>query len=140
MAGLTPARYNDATIEDFTWLADFNGLEEAESGTLHAASLRVAGGHLKENWIRSGTPLGKITAAGATKGQFGLFDTAATDGRQFHYGFLKAEVQLVDRVTGVENTPLSGAVLNQGQILTARLPVAFDPAHANANTKHFIYR
>lgn len=139
MAGLTPTRSQDKAIEDFTWLADYTGMEDAESGTLDVDSLKVAGGHRLENWLRSGTPLGKITAAGAKKGQFGLYDPAATDGRQKHYGFLKAEVQLVDNVSLVENKPLSGAVLNYGQITVNRLPVAFDPTLASVSP-HFIYR
>ncbi|AON97464.1 capsid decoration protein [Rhodococcus phage ChewyVIII] len=138
MAGYTPTRATDKVIEDYTWLADYDGLFTAESGTLDATSLSVAGGHRLENWLKSGTPLGKITS-GAKKGQFGLYDPAASDGREKHYGFLKAEIQLVDNVSGVANKPLTGAVLNHGQILVNRLPVVFDPALASASPK-FIYR
>ena len=140
MAGLTPTYTNDQAIEDYRWLADLDGLENAESVTLDSVSLSVAGGHRLQNWLKSGTPLGQITAAGAKKGQYGLHDPAATDGREKHIGFLKAELQLVDPRTGVANTPLSGAMLNHGQINFRLLPVAFDPALPTSNVAHFRYR
>jgi hypothetical protein len=140
MAGLIPKRINSSDIRDYTWLADYTGMEEAESATLHFASLNAAGTHKLENWIKSGTPLAKITAAGATKGQYGLYTPGETNGLQTHVGFLKTELQLVDPVTGANNDPLTGAVLRFGQILYTRLPVTFDPTAAGANKTQFIYR
>lgn len=139
MAGLTPTRSTNFNIRDHTWLASAEGLEYAQSATLHAASLSAAGNHRKDNWLKGGTPLGEITAAGATKGQFGLYDPAATDGRQKHVGFLVDSVQLVDPVSGVANVPLTGAVLRRGQVLVGRLPVAFDKTLASVSSQ-FIYR
>jgi hypothetical protein len=139
MAGLIPRRTSSSDIRDFTWLADYTGMEEAQSVTLHYASLNAAGTHKLENWLKSGTPLGEITADGATKGQFGLYDPAATDGRQKHVGFLKAEVQLQDNTNGVSNDPITGAALRFGQIIYTRLPVTFDPTDADVSP-HFIYR
>ena len=137
MAGLTPTRQNDSDIQDFTWLADYTGVVEAQSATLNAASFAPAGTHKLQNWLKSGVPLGIITAAGATEGEFGLYTPGATNGLETHVGFLKAEIQLVDPVTGVANTPLSGAVMRFGQIIVDRLPVVFDPADGDS---HFIYR
>lgn len=139
MAGLIPKRVNSSDIRDFTWLADYTGMEEAQPVTLHYASLNAAGGHKLENWVKSGTPLGEITAVGATQGQFGLYDPAATDGRQKHVGFLKAEVQLQDAHDGTSNAPITGAALRFGQIIVPRLPVAFDVTDADVS-QHFIYR
>lgn len=139
MAGLTPKRYNNQDVQDFTWLADYDGLESAQSATLNAASFAVDGTHKLENWIKSGTPVAIITAAGATKGQFALYDTTKSNGQEKHVGFLKAEVQLSDPVTSTTNEPLSGAVIRFGQIIVNRLPVTFDPAGAGASS-HFIYR
>lgn len=139
MAGLTPTRSTNFNIRDHTWLASAEGLEYAQSATLHAASLSAAGNHRKENWLKGGTPLGEITSAGATKGQLGLYDPAAVDGRQKHVGFLVDGVQLVDPVSGVANSPLTGAVLRRGQVIVNRLPVTFDATDADVSP-HFIYR
>lgn len=139
MAGYTPKRSTNSDVVNYTWLASADGLEYAQSATLHAASLNAAGNHKLENWLKSGTPLGIVTAEGATKGQFGLYDPAATDGRQIHEGFLVAEIQLSDPVNGQANEPLTGAVIRRGQITVNRLPVAFDPTDADVSP-HFIYR
>lgn len=139
MAGLTPTRSTNFNIRDHTWLASAEGLEYSQSATLHAASLSAAGNHRQDNWLKGGTPLGEITAAGATKGQLGLYDPAASDGRQKHVGFLVDGVQLVDPVSGVANTPLTGAVLRRGQVIVKRLPVTFDATDADVSP-HFIYR
>lgn len=141
MAGLTPKRYNNQDIQDFTWLGDYDGLESAQSATLNAASFAPAGTHKLDNWLKSGTPLAIITAAGATQGQFALYDSTKTNGQEHHVGFLKAEVQLSDPVTATDNEPLSGAVLRFGQIIVNRLPVAFDTTPAAGTvSSHFIYR
>ncbi|WGH20813.1 LamD-like capsid decoration protein [Gordonia phage Commandaria] len=154
MAGLTPTRTNNSNVRDHTWLASREGLENAHSATLDAASLGAAGTHKLENWLRGGTPLGEITATGAKKGQYGLYDPAATDGRQHHVGFLVDSIQLSDPVTGAANVPITGAILRRGQVLVNRLPVTFvpsdtvtpgatedDPDTVTATvSKHFIYR
>lgn len=139
MAGLVPTRSSNADIRDYTWLGSAADVQYAHSATLHYASLNAAGNHKLENWVKSGTPLGEITAAGATQGQLGLYDPAATDGRQNHVGFLMAEIQLQDAVNGTANTPLSGAVLLRGMIQVNRLPVTFNAALTTAS-KNFIYK
>lgn len=141
MAGFTPQRSTNSDVVNYTWLASADGLEYAQSATLHVASLTAAGTHKLENWLKSGTPLGIVTAAGATQGQFGLYDPAATDGREDHVGFLVAEIQLVDPVNDVANVPLTGAVIRRGQIIVNRLPVTFDTTPATGSVSpHFIYR
>ncbi|AET09768.1 hypothetical protein [Gordonia phage GTE5] len=139
MPGLVPQRTTNTNIRDHTWLASADGLEYAQSATLHAASLKAAGGHREQNWVKGGTPLGQITAAGATKNQYGLYDPAATDGRQKHVAFLVDSKQLIDPVTGQDNIPLSGAIIKRGQILVNQLPVDFDVTDADVSP-HFIYR
>ncbi|AXH50308.1 LamD-like capsid decoration protein [Gordonia phage Emianna] len=139
MAGLTPTRTNNSNVRDHTWLASREGVENARSVTLHAASLNAAGSHKLENWLRGGTPLGEITAVGATKGQYGLYDPTATDGRQKHAGFLLDSVQLSDPVTGQANVPITGALHARGQVLVNRLPVTFDASDADVSP-YFIYR
>lgn len=134
MAGLTPKRSVDHNVRDHTWLADFDGLDTAESATLNAATFDVAGGHKLENWIRGGTPVAKLP-----NGSFSLYKPGATDGSEKHYGFLKDSVQLRDPVDGTLNEPLTAAVLNHGQVLPARIPGGFDATGANVSSK-FIYR
>lgn len=147
MAGLTPTRSTNSDIIDYTWLASLDDVQYAQSATLHAASLNAAGNHKLENWLKSGTPLGIITTVGATQGQFGLYDPAASDGRQLHAGFLVAEIQLSDPVSGQANVPLTGAVIRKGQIIVNRLPVTFaltstftDGVQITGPSPHFIYR
>lgn len=134
MAGLTPKRSVDHNVRDHTWLADFDGLDSAESATLNAASFDVDGGHKLENWIRGGTPVAKLA-----DGSFSLYNPAGTDGSEKHYGFLKDSVQLRDPKDGTLNEPLTGAILNWGQVIAARIPGGFDATAATASPR-FIYR
>lgn len=139
MAGFTPTRSNNGDIRDYTWLGSAVDVEYAQSATLDYTSLNAAGTHKLDNWLKSGTPLAEITAAGPKKGQYGLYDPAATDGRQKHSGFLMAEIQLQDPVNGTPNVPLPGAILLRGMIEVNRLPVTFDAADADVSP-HFIYK
>ncbi|WIC89654.1 capsid decoration protein [Rhodococcus phage Apiary] len=134
MAGLNPTRTNDQNVRDHTWLASYDGLESAESATFKADTFDGAGGHRLENWVRGGTPVAKLA-----NGEFALYNPAGADGSEKHYGFLVDSIQHTDPVTGVKNTPLTGAVLNWGQIIVNRLPVAFDKTDADVSAK-FIYR
>ena len=141
MAGFTPTRTSNQNVVDYTWLASREGLEEAQSGTLNTASFEVAGTHKLENWLKSGTPVAIITAAGPTKDQFALYDPTKTNGQEVHEGYLIAELQMVDPVTGQKNEPLTGAILRRGQIIVNRLPVAFNLAPAAGSVSpRFIYR
>lgn len=142
MAGFTPTRSINKDVRDYTWLASDDGTENTQSATLNYASLNAAGNHKLDNWLKSGTPLAIITAAGATQGQFGLYTPGETNGLQTHVGFLIAEIQLQETPANgsTENVPLTGAVLRRGQIIVNRLPVTFDPAGAGADKAHFVYR
>lgn len=140
MAGLIPTRTINKDVRDNTWIASSDGLQHAQSATLNAASFNVAGTHKLDNWLRSGTPVAIITAAGATKGEFALYDPTKTNGQEVHEGFLVSEIQMVDP-DGTVNAPLSGAVIRRGQIIVNRLPVAFNLAPAAGKiSSHFIYR
>lgn len=141
MAGFTPTRSINKDVRDYTWLASEDGTENTQSATLNYASLNAAGNHKLDNWLKSGTPLGIITQAGATQGQFGLYTPGATNGLQTHV-FLIAEIQLQAPAEqgGDANSPITGAVLRRGQIIVNRLPVTFDPAGAGADKAHFVYR
>lgn len=134
MAGLTPKRSVDHNVTDYTWLAEFDGLDSAEPATLNAATFDVDGGHKLENWIRSGTPVAKLA-----DGSFSLYDPDATSGAEQHYGFLKSDVQLRDPKNGTLNEPLTGAVLNWGQVYPARIPGGFNATGANVSSR-FNYR
>lgn len=134
MAGLTPKRSVDHNVRDHTWLAEFDGLDSAEPATLNAATFDVAGGHKLENWVRGGTPVAKLA-----DGSFSLYDPDAVDGSEKHYGFLKDSVQLRDPKDGSLNEPLTGAVLNWGQVYPARIPGGFDATGVNVSPR-FNYR
>ncbi|WNM69935.1 capsid decoration protein [Rhodococcus phage GuyFagieri] len=137
MAGLNPTRTNDKNVRDHTWLASYDGIDYTESATFKSGTFDGAGGHRLDNWVRGGTPVAKLP-----NGEFALYNPAATDGSEKHYGFLFDAIQHTDPVTGVKNTPLTGAVLNRGQVIVNRLPVAFLVAAVAPATvsSHFIYR
>lgn len=135
MAGLNPTRTNDRNVRDHTWLASYDGWEYTENATFEEDAFDAAGGHRLENWVRGGTPVAKLP-----NGNFTLYNPSGTDGSEKHHGFLIDSIQLIDPETGAKNTPLTGAILIRGQIITNRLPVAFDLAAAGANTTFFQYR
>ncbi|WNY15140.1 LamD-like capsid decoration protein [Rhodococcus phage MacGully] len=135
MAGLNPTRTNDRNVRDHTWLASYDGYEFPENATFTETAFDAPGGHRLENWVRGGTPVAKLA-----NGLFTLYNPDGTDGSEKHYGFLIDAIQHTDPVTGAKNKPLTGAILIRGQIITNRLPVAFDLGDAGVNTTFFQYR
>jgi len=136
MAGLNPTRSSDANVRDHTWLANYDGLDFTESATFTDTAFDAAGGHRLQNWVRGGTPVAKLA-----DGKFTLYNPAGVDGSEIHYGFLLDAIQHTDPVSGTKNSPLTGAILVRGAVLTNRLPVAFDSTPAAGSvSQHFIYR
>jgi hypothetical protein len=74
------------------WLQGDHGTDIAVGVTLDVSTF-TAGTHYPDGYIKSGIPLGKITASG----KYGLYDDTKTDGRQTLVGFLFTGVEVVTR-------------------------------------------
>jgi hypothetical protein len=104
------------------WLGSEHGTDIVQSITLDVSKF-TAGTHYPDGYIKSGIPLGKITAGG----KYGLYDDAASDGRQTCVGFLFTGVEVVTR-RGVTLTSAVASMLIHCVIRESKLPVAVDAA------------
>lgn len=102
---------------DLRWLASSHGTDTAQPGTLDLDLVYAAPNVY--GIIPSGIAVGKVTATG----RYGLFDEAATDGREVLAGFVLADV---NTFTSLKQTfpskKAAFALLQHGLINTARLP------------------
>jgi len=103
--------------EDQTWLDSAHGTDAARSITIDITKGFVAGTHYPAGHLPSGTPLGKVTASG----KFGLYDDAASDGRQTLVGHLFTSQK-------VGTGDLIAPLFEHGRINAAKLPFAGDAA------------
>ncbi len=102
--------------ENREWLGSRDGTDVTQTITLATATF-TAGPHFPNGFIPSGTVLGEMTANGATKGMYGPYDNAASDGRQVAVGFLYSSVKV--RSGG----PNVGAAIHwRGIIKSLKLP------------------
>ncbi|MGW1786833.1 head decoration protein [Streptomyces sp. NPDC002143] len=107
---------------DRSWLASLHGTDSVDSVTLDMSTFTSGTHHspstdtdIPYSRLLSGLPLGRITASGL----YGLYSTAAADGRQTLAGFVFAEVLFAPTQTKVP-----AALLWHGSVKTAKLPVA----------------
>lgn len=122
-------------IDDRTWLASLDGVHEAQTITIDTSKLTV-GTHYTagtaaqpRNIIKSGLPLGKITASGL----HAPYNSAAADGTQILAGFLVAETAFTPG-----SVKAAGALLWRGEVIVSKLPVTF-AAPSAANMTAFIH-
>lgn len=104
------------------WLQGDHGTDIAVSVTLDVSTF-TAGTHYPDGYIKSGIPLGKITASG----KYGVYDDTKTDGRQTLVGFLFTGVEVITR-RGVTLSSAVGSMLVHCAIRESKLPVAVDAA------------
>lgn len=72
-------------------------------------------------WIRSGTPLAKITS-GANNGLYGPYDSTASDGRQnIIAGLLESDVELQVTLSGVRAEQPNVGMRYRGDIIVSNL-------------------
>ncbi|MEO3974367.1 head decoration protein [Streptomyces sp. CAU 1734] len=113
-------------VESFTqdrrdWLGSAHGTDAPVSVSLDVSKF-TAGTHYPDGYIKSGIPLGKVTATSL----YGPYDDAASDGRQTCVGFLfTAQDVNARRVT---STKVVGSMLLHCFIREAKLPVTIDAA------------
>lgn len=115
-----PLRTNPTIVgnSDPSWLGSAHGTDATQSITLDISKFTKAT-HFPKGRIKSGEPLGKITATGL----YGPYKSDATDGTDTAVGFLYGDVPVVDG-----DTALPAAILLHGQVKTANLPHPIDAA------------
>lgn len=101
-------------LDDLSWLASQHGVEAAESITLLKSAF-TSGTHYPDGFLKSGIPLGKITASG----KYGPYNDAASDGTEVLVGFLYGGVD-----ASSTSANLGGAMLTHCKIRESRLPIA----------------
>lgn len=114
------------------WLGSQHGTDAPRSITLDVSKF-TAGTHYPDGYLKSGLPLGKITATG----KYGLYDDAASDGRQTCVGLLFTGVEVVDH-RGRVSTSVGGSMLLHGFIVLSKLPITLD-ANGQADIASRIY-
>ncbi|MFD8315888.1 head decoration protein [Kitasatospora purpeofusca] len=102
------------------WLGSAHGTDAPRSITVDLSKGFVSGTHYPAGFLKSGLPLGKVTASG----KYGLYDDAASDGRQTLVGFLFTPVDL--RKNSTATAALGASILLHCFIAEAKLPVAVD--------------
>ncbi|MFJ4768456.1 head decoration protein [Streptomyces uncialis] len=103
------------------WLGSAHGTDAPVSVSLDVSKF-TAGTHYPDGYIKSGIPLGKVTATGL----YGPYDDAVSDGRQTLVGFLFTAQDVNAR--RVASTKVVGSMLVHCFIREAKLPVAVDTA------------
>jgi hypothetical protein len=101
------------------WLGSAHGTDNPVNATLDVSKF-TANTHYPAGFIKSGIPLGKITATSL----YGPYDDTATDGRQTLVGFLFTAQDVNARA--VTSTKVVGSMLLHCFIREAKLPVAVD--------------
>ncbi|MGV9546865.1 head decoration protein [Streptomyces ardesiacus] len=103
------------------WLGSAHGTDVPVSVTLDVSKFNSAT-HYPDGFIKSGVPLGRITATGL----YGPYSDTATDGRETLAGFLFTAQDVNAR--RVASTKVVGSMLWHGAIREAKLPVPVDAA------------
>lgn len=104
-------------VGDISWLGSAHGLDSADTATFDVALFTKAT-HYPKGYLRSGTPVGKVTASG----RYGPYDNTAEDGREKFVGFIVGDYD----VTG--QTLVQGGIHRHGEVREAHLPIAIDAA------------
>lgn len=115
---------------DPSWLGSAHGTDATQSITLDLSKF-VKATHFPKGRIKSGEPLGKITASGL----YAPYKGDATDGTQTAVGFLYGDVVVVDG-----DTTAPAAILLHGQVKTANLPRSIDADGKTDLAGHILFR
>lgn len=136
---LTLRKVLDIDLSGPQWLASEKGTDTTRSITLDVSTWSSA--FYPNNRLPSGLYLGKITS-GATAGEYGKYDDAATDGRQTCVGFLYRAVYVsttggVNGVggTAVTSVPIIAALLWEGVVTDAAVTTINNGVALDANGK-----
>jgi hypothetical protein len=102
------------------WLGSEHGTDATETITINLA-LFTAATHFPSGFLKSGEPLGKVTATGL----YGPYDNGASDGREVCVGLLFSAQPVP---AGVTTGNFGEAMLTHGRVINARLPRTVDAA------------
>ena len=105
--------------DDQTWLGAAHGTDLGRSITLDTSAF-TANTHYPNGYVRSGTPLARITATGL----YGPYDNAGAGGLEVLAGFLLTPI----KPGAVSTTDVSGVLFEHGRVVEASLPIAIDSA------------
>lgn len=118
----------DINYTSTTYVADQTAWLGSQAGTDSILSITVdmslgfSGSHYPDGFLLSGLPLGR----NATTGLYGLYNDAATDGRQVCRGFLYPYLPVPKK--NPSTAKLMGNLLWQGRVKLNRIPIALDAA------------
>lgn len=115
------------------WLGSQHGTDVLRSITLDVSTFTAAT-HFPDGYLKSGLPIGKITASG----KYGLYDDTKTDGRQTCIGFLWTGVEVVDH-RGKASTFVGGSLFVHGFVVTTKLPTPGIDANGLVDVASRIY-
>lgn len=101
------------------WLGSEHGTSMCRPVTLDTSAF-TAGTHYPDGFIRSGTPLGKITATGL----YAPYNNALSNGQEVLAGFLFTDV----KPGSPDTVDVQGALYEHGRVVEALLPIAVDSA------------
>lgn len=116
---ISPRSAGGPTTDDPSWLVADHGQNLNLSATFDV-SLFVEEDHFPDGFLKSGIPVGKVTATGL----YGPYDDSEDDGRQVCVGFLYSPLTVVDGLGSPET--VFGAIYTHGGVVEANLPVEID--------------
>lgn len=105
--------------DDQSWIGAAHGIDLARSVTLDTSAFTKAT-HYPDGYIKSGTPLGRITATGL----YAPYNSAGADGTETLAGFLLTPANVPTDGT----TDVGAALYEHGRVVSANLPIAIDSA------------
>ena len=108
-------------VEDRSWLIGTHGVDVTPSVTLDISKF-TKNTHFPDGYIKSGQPLGVVTATGL----YGPYDNSANDGREVCRGLLFSSVRAVDTSTGNNLAKVGSARFVHGLVKESKLPVSID--------------
>lgn len=120
--------------DDQSWLGSARGTSQAQSIALAVGAFTEAT-HYPDGYFPSGLPLGKYTS-GANSGRYGPYTAGASDGSEDLAGFLLTATP-APRNSGT--AVVNGALLDQGRIIVANLPIDTVDATAQATNPRFVF-
>ncbi len=112
-------------VDDRAWLIGQHGVDLTPSVTLDISKF-TKNTHYPDGFIKSGTPIAKITASGL----YGPYNDAASDGTEVARGLLFSFVRAIDPSNGNTLVKVGGALFVHGAVKESKLPIAI-----NANGK-----
>lgn len=110
-------------VDDRAWLIGQHGVDITPSVTLDISKF-TKNTHYPDGYIKSGQPLGIVTATGL----YGPYDNSASDGREVCRGLLFSFVRAIDPSNGNTLVKVGGARFVHGLVKESKLPVAIDSA------------